>query len=384
MKSKAMAVLAAVMMIGIAFGAMSVQTDGATAKHLGEAVVSAEVPTKKLAFTTNEGEFKGYKYEVKFYAVEWNGSDDVGGLTYGTEVGTTKVENVGDTPEYTKGTSKQVPSTDSKLEVSVEYGEKVGTYLMEVKHINQFTEQKVALKAEITVKIGLAVNPVYQTYYTVTVKDGSVATMTIEAMTDVEGGKFYSKQVSVTDPSITITQFKWYAYDLPAGLSMSDSGWVSGIYIGNVDVNNKEVKVVAVSDSATYQGTMKVSCTAYVAPQALTVKVTDISTTTSAEIADGSSLARAVGEVMKFEVKVERGGATASGVTVDVVAVSTDGTVAKLSESGGSYTAPTTGTGAYKVVVTASDGVKEATSSFYLYVLPSYGNVEAQIIPGST
>ena len=82
MKSKAMAVLAAVMMIGIAFGAMSVQTDAAvTPTNLGDVTVSDTVTTKKLAFTTNEGEFYGYKYTVKFYATGYNGSDDPSGLT---------------------------------------------------------------------------------------------------------------------------------------------------------------------------------------------------------------------------------------------------------------------------------------------------------------
>jgi len=376
-----MAVLAAVMMIGIAFGAMSVQTDAAT-KDLGEIVVSEEVTTKERAFTTNEGEFKGYKYNVKFYAVEWDGSADVTALSYGTEVGTTKVDNIGDTPLYTKGTSKSIPATGSTLEVSVEDGKKVGTYLMVVKRTSQFTEQKVALMAQITVNLGMAANPVYKTYYTATVKDGSAATMTLADMTDVVGGVFYSKEVAPT-PSITLSDYNWYAFNLPAGLSMSSSGWVSGIYTGAVTVTEKVVKVVAVSDTATYQGTMKVSCSAYAVPGALTVKVTDTTTTTATEIPNATSIVRVVDADMKFTVEVN-GTSTGDKVTIDVVAVDDTGKVTKLTDTGGTYTASTEGTGSYQVLVTASNGLTEATSSFTLYVLPSYGNVEAQIIPGST
>ena len=161
---------------------------------------------------------------------------------------------------------------------------------------------------------------------------------------------------------------------------MSDSGWVSGIYTG-ADDGTKTVKVVAVGD-ATYQGTMSVTYTKYVAPENLTIKITDSSTS---DVIDGTSpVVRTMDVDMKFTVEVKRGTDPATGVTVSVVAVDSTGNVAQLTETGGEYTAPTTGTGAYKVVVTASDGVKEASSSFHLYVLPSYGNVVAQIIPGST
>lgn len=382
MNRKAMAVLAAVMMVGIAFGAISVQTDAATAKDLGEVVVSDTVTQKKVAFTTNEGEFKGYKYTVKFYAVEWDGSADVAGLTYGTEVGMTTVSAVGGDPAYAAGTSKSIPGTSSTFNVSVEYGNKVGTYLMAVERTNQITEQKIALKAEITVDLNLTPNPVYNTYYSATVKDGSVSTMTIDAMADIKGGEFYSKQVSAT--GLTVTDFKWYAYNLPAGLSMSESGWVSGIYVGNAAVTEQEAKIIAVSNAATYQGTMKVSCTAYAAPEDLTITIKDAAAGTP-EIAKDSSVVRVVDGEMKFTVEVKRGATpVTTGVTVNVVAVDSTGSVAKLADSGGTYTAPTNGTGAYRIVVTASDGLKEATSSFYLYVLPAYGNVEAQIIPGST
>ena len=162
---------------------------------------------------------------------------------------------------------------------------------------------------------------------------------------------------------------------------MSVSGWVSGIHTETAD-GTKQAKVIAVSDDATYQGTMNVKYTKYEAPADLTVKVTDSSTS---DVIDGTSpVVRTMDVDMKFTVEVKRGTDPATGVTVSVVAVDSTGNVAQLTETGGEYTAPTTGTGAYKVIVTASDGVKEATSSFTLYVLPSYGNVVAQIIPGST
>ncbi len=383
MKSKAMAVLAAVMMIGIAFGAMSVQTDAATTKDLGDVTVSDTVTMKKLAFTTNEGEFKGYKYTVKFYATGYNGTDDPSELTtYGPEVGTTTVGTVGADPVYAAGTSKVIPDTDSTFKVSVEYGNKVGTYLMVVERTDQITTQPVALKAEITVDLGLSANnPVYSTYYKVTVKDGSTATMTLADMNDVQGGVFYSNQVTPT-PSINVSEYKWYAYNLPKGLSMSDSGWVSGIYTGNVDVTAQEAKVVAVGATNTYQGILKVTCTKYEGPAALTVKVKDTAAGTP-EISNDTSVARVVGADMKFTVEVN-GTSAGDKVTIDVVAVDDAGKVTKLTDDGGVYTVSTKGTGAYKVIVTASDGIREATSWFYLYVLPSYGDVAAEIIPGST
>ncbi len=389
MKSKAMAVLAAVMMIGIAFGAMSVQTDAATTKDFGDVTVSEEVPTKKLAFTTNEGEFYGYNYTVKFYVAQWDDTKTVDNQEYGAEVGTTTASTAGGTPTYVPGTPKIIPSTGSTFKVSVEYGDKVGTYLMVVERIAPITEQKVALKAEITVNLDMgAANPAYQTYYTATVKDGSVATMTIDAMADVKGGVFYQKLVNPTTPTITVANYNWYAYDLPEGLSMSVSGYVSGIYVGDVAVTEQEAKVVAVSNtatsSATYQGTMKVSCTAYAAPGDLTIEVTDTTDGGTTVIPNATSVVRVENAEMKFTVKVSRGTSTVTSATVNVIAVDDTGKVTKLTETGGTYTASTKGTGAYKVVVTASDGVKEATSSFTLYVLPSYGNVVAQIIPGST
>ena len=62
-------------------------------------------------------------------------------------------------------------------------------------------------------------------------------------------------------------------------------------------------------------------------------------------------------------------------------AVNSEGKVANILSNSSDTTVNlnTSGSGAYKVIVTATSGDYEATSSFYLYVMPVFESLSAHI-----
>lgn len=172
-----------------------------------------------------------------------------------------------------------------------------------------------------------------------------------------------------------VEDHKWYAENLPDGLSMSYDGHITGVptkEISQGSAGDTTVTVVLKDTNAVYKATLKIGV------QAADKHSFNYSLYKGdSPVTSGSNTYTFVqGDVVKLKVYKDT---ESTPVTDAKVYVSYNGDTISLSqdsESSGTYTLDTKGTGAYHVTITQY-GVSE---SFYVYVLPGLDGLNPGIV----
>ena len=188
----------------------------------------------------------------------------------------------------------------------------------------------------------------------------------------------YSKKnftAKIGEESITPNQYRWYATNMPAGLSMDPSGFITGYPISTTN-SAQEVQVVATDKNGTMFQT-----TIYIQVNAASTH----SGTVNIEVEnDDGHIKNPVdrtyyvesGDAFTFKPTLTYGRQdVTNNTTFYISSVTLDQgqtTAGTTTVAGGtSFTADTSGSGAYIITVSAVYGHLQFQESYYLYVLES-------------
>lgn len=396
MNSKVIAMIVAVSMIVVALsGALLTGQSDAVAdqdeiyRNGTIQVVSSDDATRELR--VNEQEFAGYAYTLTWKAAELSSSEDTPtDNTWNTTLFTNKntIEN---------GEPSIVPEIGDSLElggftVNISRGtdDPVGAYTLTVSASSATPSKYLGLQCEITVNVGGASRTLADVYYvyTLTQVDQTINEISLTPMKMEENvvfGSYVSESTGgVNQPLLgSIGNYYWYATGLPAGISMSDTGYVSGVPLVATEQGAPVVANVVATDRTTgetYEGTLSIT----VSPYNETIEgyrlVLAVESGSGTDVTNGSSFAAVQGESVVLTVYSTSDDPDTLIDASNVTVVDSTGHVSFISsDPTGTYTIPSNGTGAYRVVVTVGESGSSETIGFYLFVTPSLDNISAGI-----
>ena len=272
-------------------------------------------------------------------------------------------------------------ATDSKytgtgFTVGISEGSSTGSYILTTQCSDTIDQTPMVLRVAMDATVD-GEQKTYVLYYKFTVcQDFQASEMEAEIDGTAAGGSYFVQQISATidGTALTVSDYRWYATNLPTGLSMSSSGYVSGIYVGSTDTTWGDIVVTAesIETGVVYTDTVSMSVSEYTySGPTFTVSVGGIG------VGDGGAVAVRIGDEVSLTLTSD------SDFSPTVVAVDSLGAVSELNPyTDGTFVYGLTaeGTGAYRVSVTATSGDYEMTVSFYLYVMPAYGDLDAGIV----
>lgn len=388
MKTKAMALIMALMMVltVTAISVSSIDTDSAknaNGLEINEiTTVQMDTTTKSIMLTVNEKEFLGYNYTLSWYAIESNGSNIDNNTAWGNAILTSTCAANDDVPVIAgsmgvaigghitvamSGVTEQVGGSDKPI---------TGKYSVKLTadQITSGTVVDVALKCEMVLTVGGDSKKMTPLYYHIPVKFTSQPGTTVE-FTPMTAEVAVPYRLAIESTQLgSIDQFVWYAIDLPDGLSMSSSGYVSGIPTKATEA--VPVSVVAINaEGIAYSGTLSVTVNSSTHTTGNYNYRVDVNETPGRVNAQ-SSLATQGDKVQLRIVQGDFTGGTPADATVTVI--NSEGEQTTLnSDPTGVYTLETTGTGAYKVKIAYPGG---SPVTLTLYVSPALENIAAGII----
>ena len=396
MNSKAIAMVVAVSMIVVALsGALLTGQSDAVADqdeiyYNGTIqVVSGDGATRELR--VNEQEFAGYAYTLTWKAAELSGSDDApADNTWSTTLFTNTNTIEDGVPSTVPGSGSNFTSDGFTVGIDRGTSDPVGVYTLTVSASSATSPLYLGLQCEIMVKVGGTSRTLADVYYvyTLTQVDQTINEISLTPMKMVENVVFRSyvseSTGGVNQPLLgSIGNYYWYATGLPAGISMSDTGYVSGVpSVATEEDTPVEANVVATDRTTgeTYEGTLSITVLPYnetIDGYRLTLSVESESAT---DVTNGSSFAIVQNESVVLTVYSTAGDPDTPVNASSVTVVDSNGSVVFIdSTSDGIYTIPSNGTGAYRVVVTVGDSGSSETIGFYLFVTPSLDNISAGI-----
>ena len=390
MKTKAMALMmAAVMVLTVTtISVGSIDTDSAENQaglEINElTMVQMDAAKKSITLTVNEKEFSGYNYTLSWYAISSKSDNITDSTEWGEAILTSTRTADEDVPNIVS--SETGMTIDEKVTVKMS-GVKdmvgnvqkiiTGKYSvdLELTQVSNDVNVDLALKCEMVLNVGGDSKTMTPLYYHVPIKSTATSstTVTFEAM-QMEVAMPY--RYAIESPELgSINQYVWYAIGLPDGLSMSSSGYVSGIPTKATDA--VDVIVVAINSEGTaYSGKLSVtvsSATHTSGEYNFRVDVND----TLGRVNAHSSLATQGDKVtltIKKGTDFDAGDLTDASVTV----INNEGKQTEIDHTSlGVYTLDTTGTGAYKIIIKYSE---TASVTLTLYVSPALENIAAGII----
>lgn len=388
MNSKAIAIIVAISMVVVTMsGALMMGQSDAVAdqdeiyRNGTIQVVSGNDATRELR--VNEQEFAGYAYTLTWKAVGLtSSSDSPSGATWNTTLFTNSRSMVDGALTTQPDEEDSLSLSGFIVDIGRETTDPTGAYTLTVSANSATSPQYLGLQCEITVQMGGTSRTLAHVYYVYTLTQVPAATNTIQLneMNMVEDTVFGESVSESTggdyQPLLgSISSYYWYATELPAGISMSETGYVSGVPLVATGEDPVVANVVATNRTTgeTYRGTLSIT----VAPYEETVEGYTFTLAiegTTEDVTNGSSFAAVQNESVVLTVH-----STGEDTLVDatsVTVVNSNGIVGTItSDPTGTYTIPSNGTGAYRVVVT----VGGETIGFYLFVTPSLDNISAGI-----
>ena len=391
MNNKAIAMIVAVSMVVVAMsGALAMGSSDAAADedeiytNGTSQVVSGEV-TRELS--VNEQEFAGYNYTLTWSVAALNDSSDTSDLDQKfwktVLTSTNTVSPTGPSIRYTDNGSSSIGDSGSAftVDVSHESDAAVGVYSLMVS--GGSGTNYLGVKCEIKVTVGDAEKALASVYYIYTLSkvDAVDNSIQLEDMTMSEFTEFGSYVTEQSGKIGSIDGYYWYATGLPAGISMSENGYVSGVPLAPTTVA-VEVNVVATDRTTgeTFEGTLSITVNEHVETITGYYIELEIEGVGQGAVSNGDSFAAVQGETVTL--KVYSGNSSAGTLTnATVTAIDEDNTVGAVSsQTTGVYSLDSDGTGAYRIVVTVGEEGSQSTLSFYLFVTPSLDNISAGIV----
>ena len=391
MNNKAIAMIVAVSMVVVAMsGALAMGSSDAAADEdeiytNGTIQVDSTGATRELR--VNEQEFAGYGYTLTWSVAALNSSSDTsdfGSKTWTPVLTSTNtVSPTGPTIDYNDSGSGTIgDNTPFTVDVSHESDSAVGVYSLSVSGGSGTTY--LGVKCEIKVTVGGTEKALASVYYiyTLTKVEQVGNDIILDSMSMTTNTVFgeYVKEVT-TDLLGDIGNYYWYATGLPAGISMSETGYVSGVPLAPT-ADAIEAKVVATDRTTgeTFEGTLSITVDEHVETITGYYIELEIEEAGQGAVSNGDSFAAVQGETVTLKVY---SGESPAGTLTDatVTAIDENGTVNTITtQTTGSYSLDSDGTGAYRIVVTVGEEESQSTISFYLFVTPSLDNISAGII----
>lgn len=389
MNYKATAILVVVALALASVGAVALSdhaqaADSDEVYNQGNLQVTSKGATR--TFQVNEQQFAGYVYVLTWKVGTVTGTGALDDTSTWTTIITSNHSDVGSPPSFTDvepGATVGNPGSQFTVKMNDVEGV-VGKYELSVtSNASTGTKASIGLQCQIEVTIGGIKKPLADVYYIFNLVkvDAASSSMTLKAVDDLTVGKTFGIYVAETSGTIgTISDYYWYAVDLPEGVTMSEGGYVSGVPL---ESGKFTAKVVATHKTTgeTFKGDMSMK----VAPATQAMDgyyfVVNINDTDQAAGLGTYAVVQGESVILKTFSGTYPGGELADAVSVKVVGE--DGTVTdagKYESLAGKYVIPTNGTGAYRVVITmgSADGMQSA--EFYLFVSPSLDNIQAGIV----
>lgn len=407
MNNKAMVIVAvAAVIVAVFAGLPSIQTVDAadetiTSPQLGTASVSI-VPggeSAAILLKVSEAEYVPLGYTLTWYvtdAEDSEGSDDSyrADFSAGYSLGSRSVEasfdigNVGAfVPESNSG--------DSTTTFTMSEADGLGNYILKVNCVGNATGGTYAIKCVVKVNvrtndsatIPIPIPPVYGIVNT-TVED-EIEPGELNGM-DFVIGVPSMLAVSSSDGDVHAKYKSWYATGLPQGLSMSPSGYVSGMPTGKDSSGNDDLSfsdgmaivTVSVYSSEVTDGSVKITeyeleVTIYESsPSAMTITLSSEESGFK-EITENSIYSAVHDTDVTLKVSV------GDGSTLDVIAVTAigdEGTTRLTYSDGNGATFTTSGAGQYYIVVNAVVNGSPVTGHVKLNVVSELDSLQNSIV----
>lgn len=344
--------------------------------HEQETLVLSSTGSSSRTYQVNEKQFEGYKYTMTWSIAERGISGDF------SDIADESWSKLCSTSNSNAGTAGTFASESNKLVAGFNVSMKqdaVGKYTMAVTSTaTASNDVDLVLRCEMKITVdGDTTITLSKVYYTFSVVISEQETMSFKGL-ELKVGELHGAEIEETTGRISkVDSYHWYAVGLPKGISMSDSGYISGVPLEETSAD-AIVKIVATNKEtgATCTGNLVVS----VDPADGTLTSYGFKVSVNDAEKEGPNYYAVQGKVVTLNTYSdldEQTSVDAASVTV----VGTDGTVSTIGNNGsaGNYTIPTNGTGAYRVVMTFGSGDNTESAEFYLFVSPSLNDISAGI-----
>lgn len=346
MNNKVMAVFAAIVMAVVGFTAVVADDSAATSKEMDDINVTIGTP-ENVTLVVNEGNYTKYNY-----VLTWNMSVNV------SESNTvSKTIATMDTSKSDNPFSANILTTDYFNVDMTRDNENVGVYDLMVTGKAACEYISYTITAAISITIGGDTEDigVFATYEGVINVFPSGGEMTIASLSDApDVGNYFGEEISATmdeDVPMEVSKYQWYAVNLPAGLTMSNNGWITGI---PTKAETKSATIFATDAIGNvFKGTLSITVNGTAADPGFDYSI--------GEEENKSSYISFTGE--EVVVTITTGDDTSSPVTDAKVQIIKDSGYqdADHEENSNEYTFTPSGSGAYLIKITVDDETKLVT-----------------------
>lgn len=377
MNVKIMSFLAVAVMVLASVGTLAAAEQSQAAPdadetHAQEALVLTNGGSNTRLYQVNEKQFEGYVYTMTWCIVKNDSNTNPSEITNGWQsLGSSSNTIANSSGSFSANTNVAVEG----LSVSMAQNA-IGKYTLTVGSGTVTSGIDLTLRCEMTITVDgqpITLSKVYYTFKVIIIEEATLVFDNLGLKVgELCGGLISEKSGMVTD----ISRYYWYAVGLPEGISMSDSGYISGVPLAETG-SNITAKIVATNRETgeTYTGDLTIS----VGPAEGTLTSYDFKVSVNGSEKNGPNFYAVQGEDVVLTTYSDSSGQTPANATT-VTVVRDDGTVAELnSTSTGTYSLPTNGTGAYRVVMTFGSGEATQSDEFYLFVSPSLNDISAGI-----
>ena len=318
-----------------------------------------------IRFSESQYQSDDYTYSLSWMAAASTSTITPDGTNVDTPIGSRGASNDSGPGDYTAANSGNAVSIDSLVDV------KLMTIDGNATTVNKYN-LNIAVSAEasatsIYLVLGctVTITPDGQTgsdpsesitldtfYYTITITVGNaIGTMSITGTYEYTQYASVNQQINanIGSDGVTVSEYTWYAEDLPAGLSMRLDGYIIGYPISPTS-GAQTVNVTAIDkDSLTvYNTTMSVTVNDPTTSSSVTLNVT----TTDGVKKIGDTYYVDSGTTVSFTLNKE-----GSPTGIKVYGITDDGIMDEIKANSETYTVKPDGSGSFQVLVVWSDDV---------------------------
>ena len=391
MKSKIIAVAAVMVMVlsGLVLISADTEAEGENIVYRTVVVPHGGIGNTSgvdVEFAFSEQELVGYDYEMTIQSGEYSG--DVTTVDYSTTLGTVSYDK--DAANNNRNFKDGSAPTYGGIITDIASSDSVGQFTMNFTASANTSAASIVVRCTATVTAAgesTPIDPIYYVFNVVAYDNSDDANagirFTLTAINDLYVGQVVDEAVTIDGYDIDEAGFYWYATGLPAGLSMSSNGHITGVPLEAVTNQTINVVMTERSGGNQFEATLTITVSAYadegevLGNNDFTYKV-NVEDSSDVKTSPQNFIAESGDTVV---LMLTRDGAAAQDVTVTIVGEI--GTVTtQESGSTGIVNLDALGTGTFKVIMscdTNSPTDSAVTKTFYLHVLPSVEDIVADI-----